>query len=91
MNEFFDNRNRNRTQTGHFRPRTRDEYEILEIAKGLNEPYINYLKSILDRFGIELVRDAWKEFREIYSRGIEIRNPRKFFNFLIEKRRHQKK
>ena len=88
MNNLFEsrNRNRNRTQTGHFVPRTRDEYEIHEIAKALHDPYIDYLKSILDRYGIELIRDAWTEFQRIYERGTAIRNPGGFFNSLINKR-----
>lgn len=87
-----DNRpNRNRIPVSKFQPRTREERVIYEIAQALNEPYIDFIKSIKDRFGFDLIWDAWQEYKEVMKRGAPIEHPRGFFNYLIKIRRPDRK
>lgn len=88
MNNLFDNRSsRSRVPVSDFQPGTREERVLYEIAKVLGEPHIDFLKSIKDRFGFDLIWEAWGEYQEAVKRGVTIRNPRAFFNHLIDIRR----
>lgn len=88
MNDLFDNRsNRNRVPVSGFQPGTHNERVLYEIAKELGEPYIDFLKSVNDRFGFDVIWNAWSDYEKAVKRGAVIRNPRAFFNYLVDQRR----
>lgn len=78
--------NRNRSLLiRDFKPVSREELKILEIAKIVGESDLSFLKSILDRYGYSVIERAWEELRQAIKEHRKIRSTPRFFNFLIEK------
>ena len=66
-----------------FVPTTYGESLCKKIATELQEPHMNYLLSILKRYGHSLIERAWGLYRETQSMGQSIRNPPAYFNGII--------
>lgn len=66
-----------------FVPTTYGESLCKEIATELQELYMNYLLSILKRYGHNLIERAWGLYQETQSMGQTIRNPPAYFNGII--------
>lgn len=82
----FNSDSRNRSlHVSLFVPQSEEERVVLDLARALNEESVAFLKSILDRYGFEVIRQASREYRQAQSGGRRIRYPRRFFNHLIQK------
>ena len=82
----FNSGNRNRSlHVQLFVPQNEEERVILDLAKALEEESVAFLKSILDRYGIEVIQRASREYQQVRKSGRRILYPNRFFNHLIQK------
>lgn len=68
-----------------FIPTNHEESRCKEIAIELEEPYIDYLLSILSRNGYSVIERAWGLYKETRASGQTVRNPPAYFNGIITK------
>ncbi|PIT98451.1 MAG: hypothetical protein COT71_00560 [Candidatus Andersenbacteria bacterium CG10_big_fil_rev_8_21_14_0_10_54_11] len=87
MKTVTDNRgNRNRIPVGQFVPRSWEEQVLKDVAIKLKEPHIDFIKSISDRVGIEVIREACQEYDRAIKAGVEIeKTPGAYFNGIVKK------
>lgn len=65
-----------------FTPKSDEEVEVLEIAKEVGEMKMNFILSILHRYGIEVIRLAFVNFKEDVNEKIE--DLPSFFNSKVQ-------
>ncbi len=69
-----------------FIPRSWGEQKALDIAKAVGEIKVAYLKSVLDRHGLQVIESAFGELQDMLRENIPIRSKPRFLNYLINQR-----
>ena len=89
MNSPKKNRSYNRNRPYYvslFQPETQEEQVVHEIGKAIGEQDMRFLISILHRYGLEVIMDAWNEMKQKHRSRQPIRSKKRFLNYLIQQR-----
>jgi hypothetical protein len=81
----FINRNRS-LLVEEFLPTSWGEERILQIARLVGETKLDYLKSILDRFGLQVIESAWGVLNDLIKEKEPIQSKPRLLNYLIQQR-----
>ncbi len=75
-----------RSNLNNFKPKSREEYLCLQMAKDLNEQSMDFILSALRKYGFNAVEKAYNDVKEL-SQTREIKNKGAYFNEILKRLR----
>jgi DNA-binding transcriptional regulator YhcF (GntR family) len=75
-----------RSNINNFKPKSREEYLCLQMAKNLNEQSMDFILSALRKYGFNTVERAYNDVKEL-ARTREIKNKGAYFNEILKRLR----
>lgn len=75
-----------RSNLNNFKPKSREEYLCLQMARDLNEQSMDFILSALRKYGFNAVEKAYNDVKEL-SQTREIKNKGAYFNEILKRLR----